>query len=117
MDGLSEAIDFVGATKCVASYLKKADYFLMPSLFEGLSLALIEAQAAGLVCFASDTCTKLSDCGKICFIPLQLSDKEWADIIVDYINNPTKNQLNIELLKRFDIKEMANKLEAIYQSQ
>jgi len=114
-DGLSKAINFVGITECVSSYLSKADYFLMPSLYEGLSLALVEAQAAGLVCFASDTCTKLSDCGMIRFVPLQSSDEEWADIIVDYIKNPPKNQLRIELLKRFDIKIMANKLEAIYQ--
>jgi len=117
IDGLSGAINFVGVTKYVASYLKEADYFLMPSLFEGLSLALAEAQAAGLVCFASDTCSKLSDCGRICFIPLQASDEQWADVICNYVTNPGEFQLNHESMRRFDIASMAQTLEKYYNPQ
>ena len=34
------------------------DLFLFPSLFEGLPVVLVEAQAAGLKCMVSDSITK-----------------------------------------------------------
>jgi glycosyltransferase involved in cell wall biosynthesis len=48
-------IHFLGVRKDVPQLLRGAmDIFLFPSLWEGLGLALVEAQAAGLPCLASD---------------------------------------------------------------
>lgn len=90
---------------------------MLPSVFEGLSLALAEAQAAGLDCFVSDTVSRRSDCGKYKFIPLTLSAEEWADEIVDYICDGVKMQINRELLSRFDVEVMARQLEILYCNQ
>lgn len=52
--GLAQAVLFTGARADVPELLAAMDVFLFPSLFEGLGLAPIEAQAAGLPCLVSD---------------------------------------------------------------
>jgi glycosyltransferase involved in cell wall biosynthesis len=46
--GLGERVHFVGATHDVLPYYQAADIFVLPSLYEGLSVALLEAMACGL---------------------------------------------------------------------
>lgn len=109
-----ESIDFLGIQDNVNKFLNEADYFLLPSLYEGFSLALAEAQAVGLNCFVSDTVSKLSDCGGCIFLPLEKDAKYWANEICNYIDSRTYQQIDEKKLKKFDIKEMANALEQIY---
>ncbi len=53
--GLTSSFRFAGPRPDAAHVLLAADAFLFPSRYEGLGLALVEAQAAGLRCFVSDT--------------------------------------------------------------
>lgn len=53
----------LSATPEIPHLLQIADGFIMPSLFEGISVALLEAQAAALPCLISDTIAKESDMG------------------------------------------------------
>lgn len=53
-----EHIHFLGNVKHVEDFLSAADVFLLPSLYEGLPLTLIEAQASGIRCLVSDRITK-----------------------------------------------------------
>jgi glycosyltransferase involved in cell wall biosynthesis len=54
--GLGKHFIFAGVREDVPRLMKGAmDCFLFPSLFEGLPLVLLEAQAAGLPCVISDT--------------------------------------------------------------
>ncbi|HUW14440.1 MAG TPA: glycosyltransferase [Anaerolineae bacterium] len=46
--GLEEHVTFCGARRDVAIMLQGLDLFVLPSLFEGLPLALLEAMAAGI---------------------------------------------------------------------
>lgn len=46
--GVSDRVRFVGYKPLVRDWLSCADIFVMPSHFEGLSVALLEAMAAGL---------------------------------------------------------------------
>lgn len=112
--GVSDKIDFMGIRSDVNELLKESDYFLLPSVFEGLSLALAEAQAADLDCFVSDTVSRMSDCGKCMFIPLEKSAGEWADEITAYINGSYRMTADPELLAKFDVERMARTLEKIY---
>ncbi len=59
--GLTGNIKFLGNVSNVNEYMIAADCLLMPSLYEGLPVTLIEAQAAGLHCIVSDTVTKEVD--------------------------------------------------------
>jgi glycosyltransferase involved in cell wall biosynthesis len=52
--GVDQDIVFLGQTSKVPEWLSVADAFVLPSLYEGLPLALMEAMAAGLPCLATD---------------------------------------------------------------
>ena len=52
--GLTEHIHFLGSRKDVPELLAASDYFVLPSLWEGLSMALIEAMATGLPIIATE---------------------------------------------------------------
>ena len=77
--GLDSQVIFVGETDMVADYLQAMDVFLMPSLYEGLPLALIEAQAAGLPCVVSDVISPDSIvCNGVQRVSLDETVKMWA---------------------------------------
>ena len=50
----TEGVVFTGSVQDVAPYLRSADIFVLPSTAEGLSNALLEAQASGLACIVTD---------------------------------------------------------------
>ncbi len=52
--GLDDAVDFIGAVDNVNEYLMGMDVFAFPSLYEGLGMALVEAECSGLPCVVSD---------------------------------------------------------------
>lgn len=85
-------------------------------MFEGLSLALAEAQASGLECLVLDTVSNLSDCGKCKFISLEKNASEWADEICNYIDSGEEMKLNYTQMNKFDISYMAKKLEEMYSN-
>lgn len=73
-----ENIIILGLRNDVAAVLSAMDYFVLPSLFEGLSIAGVEAQANGLPCLFSDAVSAETNIIDNCFfIPLD-ADK-WAN--------------------------------------
>ena len=55
---LNDKVIMPGVVKDVEKYMMAADLFLLPSLFEGLPLVMVEAQATGLPCVVSSAVTK-----------------------------------------------------------
>jgi glycosyltransferase involved in cell wall biosynthesis len=51
--GMQDHIHFLGSRKDVPELLAASDYFVLPSLWEGLSMALVEAMATGLPVIAT----------------------------------------------------------------
>ena len=49
-----------------------ADSLLLPSLYEGLSITIFEAQKAGLICLASTELSKESNKGNVLFLDLEV---------------------------------------------
>lgn len=61
-----------------------SDVFLMPSLYEGVSIASMEAQMAGLCLLMSDTVDRDTDItGNVCFMSLEEPAERWAGTIVN----------------------------------
>lgn len=79
--GLQEQIIFAGSRPDVPCCLMAADVFLMPSLHEGLPLAGIEAQAAGLPAIIADTVTPEIALvpEMVQFLSLEKTPAEWAE--------------------------------------
>jgi len=53
-NNLTDVVTFIPHTNKVAQYLQQCNYYIMPSLFEGVGNACLEAMAAGLLCVVSD---------------------------------------------------------------
>jgi len=51
--GLSDSVKLQGKSDHIAMYLASADVFVLPSRWEGLPIALLEAMSAGLPCVAT----------------------------------------------------------------
>jgi len=77
--GLQDRIFFTGGVDNVNEWLSYVDCILMPSLFEGLPFALVEAQAAGLHCLVSDNVSQESNItGLVEYMSLEAPADEWA---------------------------------------
>lgn len=108
---MNNSVILLGQRSDTANLYQAMDIFLLPSLYEGLPLVGVEAQAVGLKCFFSDVITKevnISD--NVTYIPLKDSASEWAEQI---LNANLTNRKSVDASK-FDIKENAKRLEEIY---
>ncbi len=114
--GVENSVHLLGNRKDVDALMKNHDYFIFPSISEGLGLALLEAQASGLDCFISDGIPKMANCGKCLEISLNLSASEWAKTIVDFINSGQNLEIDTDKLLEFDIRRMGNELMQLYES-
>lgn len=106
---------FTGNVNNVNEWMQAIDFLLMPSLYEGVPVTLIEAQAAGLKCFVSNRISKEVDITKtIKFIPLENSIEEWVGIDKedkDYIRDVDLKQL---VKSGYDIKANIQIIEEEY---
>jgi glycosyltransferase involved in cell wall biosynthesis len=78
--GLSENVHFAGTRSDIPQIMGAIDVLLLPSLFEGLPVTLIEAQAAGLFCIVSRAVTSEARILPEQVFPMDLSAEisEWA---------------------------------------
>lgn len=111
--GIEEDVKLLGVRKDTNELYQAMDIFLMPSLFEGLPLAGVEAQASNLKCFFSNTITReVQISNNIEFLSLELKAEQWADIIIKNFNYDRKN---VKITNRnFDIKNLAKQMEKRY---
>ena len=83
---LKDSVIFLGVRNDIHNIMQACDILLFPSLFEGLPLVLVEAQASDILIFSSEGLIDkkiLMNKKKLKFISLQKNYKEWADAIVD----------------------------------
>ena len=85
---IEKSVRFIGKRTDVPICLKLIDIYLFPSLFEGLGIALLEAQASGCFCIASDGVSTEVDRGlnSVHFISLKKNETEWAKEIIESYN-------------------------------
>lgn len=113
---LEDNVKFLGQRKDANELYQAFDVFLLPSLYEGLPVVGVEAQAVGLLCYLSDDMTKetkVLDTTK--FMSLNDNANEWASNILRDINKYKRIDTSKEMTaKNFNIKEEAKKLEEYY---
>ena len=108
--GLDDSVKFLGNRSDVSSLLQMIDVFVMPSLYEGLPVTLIEAQAAGLPCVVSDRITQeVNLTGKMDYLSLELPAQVWAKKIIERGQQENDRDKDAKKVKEagYDIKEVA----------
>jgi glycosyltransferase involved in cell wall biosynthesis len=94
--GLEDKVILTGVRFDVENFMSCFDVLIFPSLFEGLPLTLIEAQASGLPCLISDTITKdvVVTNGLINYESINKSANIWAQRAVELREFADNKSLN-----------------------
>ena len=115
--GLTEKVVFLGQRKDVNELLQAMDVFVLTSIYEGLGIVSIEAQASGLPVFLPDEISHGSDISPLAhFIPLSAGADFWAESIGKVLGQQgvRQNMRNTIVESGYDISKAAKRLEKIY---
>lgn len=114
---LQQDVMFLGSRNDVNELMQGFDVFLFPSIFEGLGVVLIEAQAAGIKSFTSEEAVpkeaKITEL--LSYIPLVNGEKYWANEILKYSKGYERINTRNEIVEnKYDIDENVRWLEEFY---
>lgn len=120
-EGLAGRVLFLGARANVPEILLAMDAFIFPSKVEALGLAVVEAQAAGLVCFLSDrVVTEVDIVPELLHrLPLEAGPEAWANQIVSHSGNRITQAEALQkcLASSLNIATYVERHERIYASR
>lgn len=112
---ITDSVIFVGPKADLYRYYSAFDIFTLPSLYEGLGIVLVEAQANGLNCIASTNVPREADgTGYVNFVELQ--EQKWINALSN-INISRNSWIDCEhkLIKsQYSIKDTVKDLELFY---
>ena len=114
--GLSDSVKFLGQRDDVSELYQAFDVFVLPSLYEGLGMVLVEAQISGLPCVCStEIPSEVKGIPEFKFVNLDNDSKIWADYILDLKDNTNRASYKNKFAnKGYDITKETIKLEKIY---
>ena len=113
--GISDHVIFTGIRSDVPDLMQTMDCFVFPSLYEGLPVTLVEAQAAGLSCIVSDGVPV--ECAKtdlVKHISLSASTTQWAEEILKTQHIFRRNTKEQIIQTGYDIAANAQWLQDFY---
>lgn len=112
---LNEAVILTGVRSNVWDYYQAMDVFVFPSVYEGLPVSLVEAQAAGLPCCVSSNVPEDSAVTELVeFIPLENGPEHWAEIALQKAHAARPDMSSVIQNAGFDVRSTANWLENFY---
>lgn len=114
--GLASNVIFTGSIPNVNEMYQAMDVFVLPSLYEGLPVVGVEAQASGIRCIFSDTVTReigITDLAE--FIPLQASADVWAERILESVQGFERKNMREQIVEvGYSIHTEAEKMQNMY---
>jgi glycosyltransferase involved in cell wall biosynthesis len=113
---LQDKVILTGVRSDIPDLLQAMDVFVFPSLYEGLPVTLVEAQASGLPCLISDKVPiecKMTEAMQQ--IPLTASPEIWAEKVIEAAKTPRKNTYEEIKAAGYDIVENAKRLQKMYE--
>lgn len=114
--GITEKVKFLGNQKQPEDYYQAMDVFLLPSFFEGLPGVLVEAQAAGLRCFVSDTVTREAKATElVTYLSIKRPAGDWAEKIAASAAYKRYDTCQIMRNAGFDVATQAEAYRLFYQ--
>ena len=113
--GIADRVVFTGAMPDVENAYQAMDVFLFPSRYEGFGMAMIEAQASGLACVASDVVpAETNAAGRAVYLPLEADDTAWAEAVLAAPARERDGSSMLRVKETYDIDIVAEKLCDIY---
>lgn len=114
--GVLEHIEFMGSKTDISPFYQAMDVFLFPSLHEGLPIAGVEAQAAGLPCLFSDAITKeILLTGRTVSMPLEAGAAGWAKKALELAQASGRKDLSEKITAAgYDAADTGKRMERIY---
>jgi glycosyltransferase involved in cell wall biosynthesis len=118
--GIERYFTFIPDTTTVSDYMISAmDCFLFPSLYEGLGLVAVEAQAAGLPCLLSDRVPQEASVNPslVKWLSLDRSTERWARQLLEFKRmGPARDQTSLVTVEnsRFDLQRCVSSLQSQY---
>ncbi len=111
---------FVGLSNEVERWFQTMDVMVFPSLYEGLPMGIIEAQATSLPCLLSNTISPMTAITDwVQFIDLNANTDVWVQKIleIDISKRKTHQVLVEQQIKKahFDIRDNCKRMESIYK--
>lgn len=115
--GVLEKVVFYGTTPSIEELLWAMDVFAFPSRFEGLGIAAVEAQAAGLPVVMSEFVpeeARLTEAVRV--VPLSSGPEGWAEALLGAVAEPTDRLAGVAGVRNagFDIADVAGEIGAYY---
>ncbi len=114
-----DRVRLLGSRNDVKELYQAADLFFLPSLFEGLPVTVLEAQAMGLPCIISDSVTReVVYTDLVTFVSLSDSKDKWVDVIKTQLGRIPARRTYIEELKRsaFSTQNAGERLSGYYKA-
>ena len=110
--GIENSVIFLGQRNDINKLYQAFDVFCLPSLYEGLPVVGVEAQATGLLCMLSDDMTKETKVlDSTIFIRLNNTAEEWARELLNNFEKFERKDTKKEIsCNNFDIRREVNKL-------
>ena len=114
--GLDSYVLFIGARTDTEKYYNAIDVFAFPSLWEGLGIAVIEAQICGLHCVVSEGIPVTVDinAGLVSRLPLESGQKVWSENILRTDLKDRSSHVMEAKESGYDIKNNAVKMQGFY---
>ena len=110
--GLEDSYLLLGRKENVEDYLCGMDFFLLPSIYEGFPITLVEAQTSGLHCLVSDSVTAdVNITGNVQFLSLQRSPAEWAEEAIKLATYQRCTCRNLMTERGYDVNEIVRDFE------
>ena len=114
--GVDDHVRFLGMRGDVPDILQAADVFVLPSIWEGLPLTAIEAQASGLHCVVSDTLSQeLNAVGMVKYVSGDNLDA-WVEALFEASAQERKDTYNEIIASGYDINTTVPWLQEFYLS-
>ena len=116
--GLNDKVIFKENTEKIEEMYNAMDYFLFPSIYEGLGMVTIEAQVNGLKVLASDVIPQEANItNNIKFLSLKKNPEDWANIIINENLADREKKIRTEKILEFDSRNTAMELDKYYKSE
>lgn len=113
--GIRDATICTGKVENTVPYYSAMDLFFLPSIIEGVSVSLLEAQASGLPCVISENVSKEAVISGLCQFTKIDDPTKTADFIISALKNSRKNRSAIEFDTKYDLKITSKELFEFYQ--